>query len=678
MKQKLIRSKRLVQFRQWANKRYSAFNSLKRTIKICTLAVAYSIVSEPVNVKAEGGDSTSLKTLEMDDVVVQSTLLELKSAQTGRSIEVIQSAQILSLPVTTIDELLRYIPGVETQSRGAFGAQTDFSLRGSNFNQVLVLIDGQKINDPLTAHFNSNIPISPSEIERIEIIKGSASAEYGPDATGGVINIISKTFSEKKQSKQNLADIKLIVGQHKLINTDAGFFNEREKFKIAGGVLINKSDGNLMESGLKNYFDIRTYSLSGYYNLSSNWSAAYRYGFDYRDFNAQWYYSSSPADSATEHLTRNRHQLQITRNKGNSSTIINSSYYTTNDDFFFNSKSRAINKSDFGMIKISHQLTFSNTLSAIAGVEADRKSVVSNNRGNHSIFHFGSFAIASFSANSIFVINAALRGDYDKKYGFFPLPQISASYKLAKQVLLRTAIGKSIRTPDFTELYYNNYPISISAGNRIGNRDLNVEKSWNYEMGCDLNILNNLSFGTTSFFRQTKNLIDYVSTTTSSIPYLTNLIPDSTYWYAVNNSNTNTFGIENKISYKYFFDNNINTSITIGYTYLDIKSDFYSKPLYILLHAKHLINGDVLLHYSRITFHVNGVYKVRESQVSKTINRYLKKSFAVWNTATDVRIYKQNVFINFTIYNIFDMNYSDFLGAEMPGRWLAGGLKVKF
>ena len=200
MKQKLIRTKQLVRFKQWSNKRYAAFNSLKRTIKICTLAVAYSIVCKSVEVKAEGGDTTAIKTIEVDDVVVQSTLIELKNAQTGRSIEIIQGAQIQSLPVTTVDELLRYVPGIETQSRGAFGAQTDFTLRGSNFNQVLVLIDGQKINDPLTAHINSNIPISPSEIERIEIIRGSASAEYGPDATGGVINIISKTFSSNKQS----------------------------------------------------------------------------------------------------------------------------------------------------------------------------------------------------------------------------------------------------------------------------------------------------------------------------------------------------------------------------------------------------------------------------------------------------------------------------------------------
>ena len=50
-----------------------------------------------------------------------------------------------------------------------------------------------KLNDPITGHFNSYVPIHPSEIERIEVLKGAASAIYGSEAVGGVINIITKT-----------------------------------------------------------------------------------------------------------------------------------------------------------------------------------------------------------------------------------------------------------------------------------------------------------------------------------------------------------------------------------------------------------------------------------------------------------------------------------------------------
>ncbi|HRF24346.1 MAG TPA: TonB-dependent receptor plug domain-containing protein, partial [Chitinophagaceae bacterium] len=91
----------------------------------------------------------------------------------------------------------RYLPGVEVQQRGPQGSQSDIVLRGGTFQQVLVIIDGIKLNDPLTGHFNSYIPINTDEIERIEILKGAASAIYGSEAVGGVINIITKTFYRK-------------------------------------------------------------------------------------------------------------------------------------------------------------------------------------------------------------------------------------------------------------------------------------------------------------------------------------------------------------------------------------------------------------------------------------------------------------------------------------------------
>jgi iron complex outermembrane receptor protein len=63
------------------------------------------------------------------------------------------------------------------------GAQSDLVLRGGTFQQVLVVLDGLRLNDPITGHFSSYIPIAPAEIERIEILKGASSALYGSDAS---------------------------------------------------------------------------------------------------------------------------------------------------------------------------------------------------------------------------------------------------------------------------------------------------------------------------------------------------------------------------------------------------------------------------------------------------------------------------------------------------------------
>ena len=150
--------------------------------------------------------------------------------------------QIQQLPVTTFYELLQTICGVEVQSRGGFGVQGDIVMRGSTFSQVLVLIDGMKINDPLTGHFNCYVPVSNMEIERIEVLKGAGASMYGPDAVGGVINIITKGFDSLKKGTTSTGSIN--YGDNNLISSTASLFHKSNKFYLGLGVSINKSDGD--------------------------------------------------------------------------------------------------------------------------------------------------------------------------------------------------------------------------------------------------------------------------------------------------------------------------------------------------------------------------------------------------------------------------------------------------
>jgi iron complex outermembrane receptor protein len=140
------------------------------------------------------------KEIELDPITITASLTPVSASKTGRNILIIKGDMLQKLPVQSIDELLRYVPGVEVQSRGPMGVQSNITIRGGTFQQVLIILDGIRLNDPLTGHFNSYIPISPAEIDRIEILKGASSAIYGTEAVGGVLHIISKTFAAKKQS----------------------------------------------------------------------------------------------------------------------------------------------------------------------------------------------------------------------------------------------------------------------------------------------------------------------------------------------------------------------------------------------------------------------------------------------------------------------------------------------
>ena len=129
------------------------------------------------------------------EVTVYGSRLNQSADQTGRYVTVIPGRTLSQYPVASLDDLLRLLPAIEVQSRGNFGTQADITLRGSTFNQVLILLDGMRLNDPLTGHFAGYLPITPAEIEQIEVVRGPGAALYGPDAVGGFVNIVTKTFA---------------------------------------------------------------------------------------------------------------------------------------------------------------------------------------------------------------------------------------------------------------------------------------------------------------------------------------------------------------------------------------------------------------------------------------------------------------------------------------------------
>src|SRR5947209_17057136 len=85
---------------------------------------------------------------------------------------------------------------VYIQSRGAAGTQQDFSIRGASFEQTLLLVNGIRVNDEQSAHYNSDFAIPMDAVDRVEILRGAGSTLYGSDATGGVINILTKPAAD--------------------------------------------------------------------------------------------------------------------------------------------------------------------------------------------------------------------------------------------------------------------------------------------------------------------------------------------------------------------------------------------------------------------------------------------------------------------------------------------------
>ncbi len=134
------------------------------------------------------------------EVVVTAARRRQPKETASAPVAVITAAEIAAAGASTAAEALRDVPGLHIPRQGALGATSVPSLRGSSGGQVLVLIDGRRANNPQNGETDlSDIPTA--NIERIEVVRGGASALYGSDAVGGVINIITKTPTDVPETR---------------------------------------------------------------------------------------------------------------------------------------------------------------------------------------------------------------------------------------------------------------------------------------------------------------------------------------------------------------------------------------------------------------------------------------------------------------------------------------------
>lgn len=612
------------------------------------------------------------KEIELDPVTISSSLSSITASKTGRNIIVIKGDAFSKLPVHSIDDLLRYVPGIEVQARGPMGAQSDIVLRGGTFQQVLVVVDGIRINDPLTGHFNSYIPIAPGEIERIEILKGASSAIYGSDAVGGVIHIITKTFATQTKEKKEVTG-QITGGEYGLRNANLGGFYSNGKTAIGAGFLSNNSDGQL-QRGTRGFFNLNTASVSLSHQINKAWQIGFRSAFDDRKFSAQNFYTTFASDTADEKVQTFWNQLRLAFQQSSNKFSISFGYKVIDDKYKFNTASIPNhNKAKIFQLLTLYEHKFSEKTTVVSGLQFFDRSIKSNDRGKHHVKQMGGFAVLQQYIGAV-TLSPALRLDWDETGGTELIPQINASYRKNK-ILLRGSAGKTIRHADFTERY-NNYNKTLVTSGRIGNPDLAAERSFSYELGADLFASPNIKISATFFQRNHDDLIDYVTTPYANMPRKSNLSPTGTYALAKNISEVNTKGFETDIQFIKELNNKQRLYTVVGFTWLESKSSEATPSFYVSSHARLLTNFSIQYGTPAFSVAVNGLYKTRTPQIAAPIKATVTKDYFLLNAKAEGFVIKQKLSLFVEVDNVFDKAYSDLLGAPMPGRWLMGGLKL--
>ena len=128
-----------------------------------------------------------------DKIVVTASRQEEESGNTPAPITVIDAEMIEKIQPEKMADLFKAIPGVEVEGEGPFRGLP--VIRGMSSNRVLILVDGQRLNNARESTTFAGIQpglVNLSEVERIEVLRGPASVQFGSDAIGGVINIITR------------------------------------------------------------------------------------------------------------------------------------------------------------------------------------------------------------------------------------------------------------------------------------------------------------------------------------------------------------------------------------------------------------------------------------------------------------------------------------------------------
>lgn len=132
---------------------------------------------------------------EAEEMIVSGTPAPRPLAMIPHATTVLEGEQLAESISLSLDDALRYVPGLQVTRQGGRGGRSELYLRGLDPNHVVVLVDGVRLNDPTNSRGGSFDPTTLAllDIEKVEIVRGPLSTVYGSDALAGAINVITRS-----------------------------------------------------------------------------------------------------------------------------------------------------------------------------------------------------------------------------------------------------------------------------------------------------------------------------------------------------------------------------------------------------------------------------------------------------------------------------------------------------
>ena len=447
------------------------------------------------------------ESVKVKDVVITATKTEVEIEDVPASVEVITKEEIKAKGAEKLRDIIGFATGIYKEP---YFAREDSSvgIRGFKPEQTLILIDGRRLTGEVSNAYEID-RITLENVERIEIIRGPASALYGSDALGGVINIITKP--PENLSFDLTPEYGIFEGGkggQRSINTriDSGKIGNLG-FSIAGS-LINRDavfnegrasligDGEHKNLSFKSVYDFtkatRLTLDAGYMKEDvKDWalvsSALYRYTDDNKrqDLSLGLSHSSPELEYQLRAYTSIYSKNQETR-KDSTNAI---------SDFTEAERQTPVIEG-----KISKEL-FTNHLFTFGGEyrhEFFKGTRLDTGEGNFTatrggITMTGSEARLNYRAGYVqdewqafdnLLIIPAIRYDSSDKFENEISPKIGATYKIVPELRIKVGYGHGFKSPTPRELYYD-FRHSAARYRVAGNPNIKSEKSNSYEAAIE-------------------------------------------------------------------------------------------------------------------------------------------------------------------------------------------------
>ena len=699
MQQKLFCERKALRFKHFSRKGYALFAVAGREVLIGTLSVATlsHAKADGISVITEAtGDSLQRSELKLEEVVVTGSRAPLTLAESAKIVSVITREDIHRAAAESINDILKLATGVDVRQRGGFGVQTDISVRGGNFDQITILLNGVNISSPHTGHLSADFPVSPEDIERIEVLEGPAARVYGTSAFNGVINIVtSQTLSplslrrERAGVPQSLpmqGDLEgllsLSAGQYGYAHANASLAKSfgSTHHALSGG--YTRTDGATPNS---NFTSSRLF-YHATAEIGANATLSGQLGYSYKPYAANTFYGASSTDQ-----WESNERLMAALNadiKLGAVHLAPQLYWNRWFDHYqwhkdnpagenfhkVDSRGASLNawfSSPLGKTSLGLEVRGEGIKSTKLGkpmpesdwektgghdAEADKLYKYKDTRTNLSAFLEHDILLRDLTVSLGLLAN--MNDGLDTKWRVYP--GIDISYRPTDAWKLYASWNMALRMPTFTDLYY-------SGANIEGNSNLKPEKTTDYQLGAQYRA-NGFMAEAQLFYSHKTDMIDWVT-------YSDALTGESDgIFHSVN------FGLDNK-----GFELNLNLlpqelwsetcplrKLSAKYSYINEDSEYdvtviSSKYAMDYLRHKVVLSADGRL-WKRLSLSLSWRWQDRVG-----VNN---PSYALTDARLSWDAPRWSVYLDAT--NLFDKKYYDYATIPQPGLWCRIGAKFKF